>query len=111
MTVAFSVAKQPLFGNSSKYPPAKPGALRLGPLKGAHSQPLTTSHEDTLVAGHLITLSGPITVGEEPALAQSQWARLQGLVFFVRARRTDARAYRRKCQTSTAPPAKPGDLP
>src|SRR5271166_3583712 len=94
-----------------KYPPAKPGALGLGPLKGAHSQPLTTSHEDTLVAGHLITLSGPITVGEEPALAESMGARLQGLVFFVRARRTDARAYRRKCQTSTATPAKPGDLP
>ena len=58
----------------------------MGPLKGAHSERLTTSHEDTLVAGHLINLSGPITVGEEPALEQSLWARLQGLVFFLRAK-------------------------
>ena len=68
----------------SKYPPAKPGALRLGPLKGAKFRTFDDvpgidgrrGTEDPLCR-HCITAC------EGPTRAQNVWARLQESVFVI----------------------------
>ena len=96
----------------SKYPPAKPGALRLGaPQRGQGAQ--FPAFDDRRIQACLWTLDHAVGIAaplvRSCALAQNQRARFQGFAFLMTA--TSGRAYRRICQTSTASPAKPGDLP
>ena len=77
-------SKLPNMLGTRKYPPAKPGALRLGPLKGAKFRTFDDvpgidgrrGTEDPLCR-HCITAC------EGPTRAQNVWARLQESVFVI----------------------------
>ena len=108
-----STSKLPSMLGTRKYPPAKPGALRLGPLKGAH---FPTFDDVPRIQARYLHRDGTLdrAVGivaptaRNPTSAESIGAPPSvGLLNDSELRR----AYRRKCQTSTATPAKPGDLP
>ena len=95
-------------GRASKYP-GKAGGFNWGPLKGAQFPTFDDVHGYTLAAGTRSSGRNRSTIDQELSLVQNHWARVQGSVFFRRA--CCGRAYLSKCQTSTATPAKPGDLP
>ena len=93
---------------SGKYPPAKPGALDLGPLKGADSRTFTDAprmHTLHRTLDHAVGIA--FTVSQERVAAEyGRAARID----FCHEKRS-RRAYCRSCQTSTATPAEPGGLP
>ena len=93
----------------SKYPPAKPGALRLGPLKGARfatfDDDVRRSHTRYGTVGHSVEFTSQAV--RNPPLCRINGRDCKGRFLSCEGA---ARAYRRECQTSTATPAKPGDL-
>jgi hypothetical protein len=90
----------------SKYPPAKPEALGLEPLKAAdgffaHANFPFGSCACARLCPTFASLSGK----------SGDFHRLNAFVSQSNIQKQKTGAYSRKCQTSTATPAKPGFLP
>ena len=89
-----------------KYPPADPGALRCEPLKAA----------DAFVAHAYFPFGSCVHERLCPTFASlsgnsGDFHRLNAFVSQSSIQKQKTVAYSRKCQTSTATPAEPGDLP
>ena len=102
VTVSFLQRNHP----GCKYPPAEPGALRCEPLKAA----------DAFVAHAYFPFGSCVHERLCPTFASlsgnsGDFHRLNAFVSQSNIQKQKTVAYSRKCQTSTATPAEPGELP
>ena len=98
----------------SKYPPAKPGALGFEPLKAAWTAAYAAPvpHSESHAAKECLTCEGP-RKAQRPFSPRQPKEKDKGVASrsSFRANPAGSHGYCRKCQTATATPAKPGELP